>query len=163
MASQRVSTSKGIVGAGAVEEGQRVDEVQGEGLVQRKVGLEIEVDPEFAAGGLPRDPLDDAPLDERLKQLPGAALQGALARLGLVAVLDQAAHDPASVGVAAERLEEDPVRDDEARLELLRGRRPQPLEGPDIPAHASLRGPLLDKLLLAPAPVPPFPRPACWR
>ena len=133
----------------AVEFLEGVDQVDRERLVEGKVVLKRDVDLEAAAGGLSGNDGYDAAFEKGAEELPGAAAMRLLFRVGLVAVVDEAAHLAASVGVARQHLEQHAVRDLEARDERFGGRGLEALEGFFVPADGAFGGALFDELLLS--------------
>ena len=141
-----------------VHQRQRLQQIQRERLVHRKVVLQLDVDAELRSAAVPsrtsasraRCPsapgqaevrpvsfndlprragtaalpcvgkLNDPPLHQRAEKLPGAFDVGLLGLGRVVAAGDQLLHRAAAVALAAEHVEQHPVRDLETRGQALR-------------------------------------------
>lgn len=106
-----------------VEEGEGIDEIERERVVEGEVVLETDVDLELACGSAFgfREDADDAAICEGAEELPCALAVGGFGGCGVVAVADEFLEGAAAVGVAAEDLEDDAVGDLELGGERFRG------------------------------------------
>ena len=105
-----------VVRRSRVNQGQRVDEVERERVVQREVILKLHVEPELVAvlTFSHRNDLHDLALHQRPEELPRTLAMRLLRRRRFMRVLDQLHHRMAAVARAAEHLQQHAVRDLEA-------------------------------------------------
>ncbi len=133
----------------AIEQRDRLEEVERQRLVHREVVLQVHVDAQVAAVLVARSQLDDLPRQQRPEQLPRPLPVGRLVGVGFVAVADQPLHGSAAVSAAAQHVEQGAVRHLEARHEPFRRGADQALEGVEVPVDEIVLGRLAPRHLLA--------------